>query len=253
MRVHPQSRDTGPSDAVITATDLVKTYHQGTTGIRALDHVSVSIRRGRFTAVVGPSGSGKSTLLHCVAGLDTLTSGRIVLDGVELSGLSDAALTRLRRERIGFVFQSFNLLPQLTALENITLPLTMARKAPDRELVDHLVHILGIADRITHRPAELSGGQQQRVAIARALASRPAVVVADEPTGSLDSRSGADVLAFLRRCTDELGQSVVLVTHDPLAAACADRVLTLADGRLVADETGPGRIPFTGHRTGARL
>ncbi|MFJ8862653.1 ABC transporter ATP-binding protein [Streptomyces sp. NPDC102451] len=223
-------------DDVITATALVKTYRQGTAEVRALDEVSVGVRRARFTAVVGPSGSGKSTLMHCVAGLDTVTSGSIVLDGTEITGLSDRQLTRVRRKRIGFVFQSFNLLPQLTAYENIVLPVTMSGGRPDRELVDHLCEVLGIAHRMSHRPAELSGGQQQRVAVARALVARPAVVFADEPTGNLDSRAGAEVLTVLRRSVDDLGQTVVMVTHDPAAARYADRVLTLADGRVVKDE-----------------
>lgn len=223
-------------DDVITVTSLVKTYRQGTAEVRALDGVSVGVQRARFTAVVGPSGSGKSTLMHCAAGLDTVTSGSIVLDGTELTGLSDRQLTRVRRKQIGFVFQSFNLLPQLTAYENIVLPVTMSGARPDRELVGHTCEVLGIAHRMTHRPAELSGGQQQRVAVARALVARPAVVFADEPTGNLDSRTGAEVLTMLRRSVDELGQSVVMVTHDPAAARYADRVLTLADGRLVRDE-----------------
>lgn len=223
-------------DDVITVTSLVKNYRQGTAVVRALDGVSVGVRRARFTAVVGPSGSGKSTLMHCAAGLDTVTSGSIVLDGTELTGLSDRQLTRVRRKQIGFVFQSFNLLPQLTAYENIVLPVTMSGACPDRERVDHLCEVLGIAHRMTHRPAELSGGQQQRVAVARALVARPAVVFADEPTGNLDTRAGAEVLTMLRRSVDDLGQSVVMVTHDPAAARYADRVLTLADGRLVQDE-----------------
>ncbi|WP_447040445.1 ABC transporter ATP-binding protein [Streptomyces sp. DSM 118878] len=235
MAVHTAARGHAPDD-VITATALVKTYRQGTAEVRALDEVSVGVQRARFTAVVGPSGSGKSTLMHCAAGLDTVTSGSIVLDGTELAGLSDRQLTRVRRERIGFVFQSFNLLPQLTAYENIVLPVTMSGGRPDRDLADHLCEVLGIAHRASHRPAELSGGQQQRVAVARALVARPAVVFADEPTGNLDSRSGAEVLAILRQSVDDLGQSVVMVTHDPAAARYADRVLTLADGRVVKDE-----------------
>jgi putative ABC transport system ATP-binding protein len=239
MSLHTTAPDRAPDaapDDVITATALVKTYRQGTLQVRALDGVSVGIRRARFTAVVGPSGSGKSTLMHCVAGLDGVTSGRIVLDGTELTGLSDRALTRVRRERIGFVFQSFNLLPQLTAYENIVLPVTMAGGRPDRAFVDHLCGVLGITHRLAHRPAELSGGQQQRVAVARALVARPAVVFADEPTGNLDSQAGTEVLTILRQSVDDLGQTVVMVTHDPRAAQYADRVLTLADGRIVGDE-----------------
>ncbi|BFO20890.1 hypothetical protein SHKM778_72780 [Streptomyces sp. KM77-8] len=236
MAVHTAARGRTRDDDVITATALTKTYRQGTTEVRALDGVSVGIRRARFTAVVGPSGSGKSTLMHCVAGLDIVTSGSIVLDGTEITGLSDRQLTRVRRKRVGFVFQSFNLLPQLTAYENIVLPVTMSGGRPDRDLVDHLCDVLGIAHRMSHRPAELSGGQQQRVAVARALVARPAVVFADEPTGNLDSRAGAEVLTMLRRSVDELGQTVVMVTHDPAAARYADQVLTLADGRVVQDE-----------------
>ncbi|CAL9594458.1 putative ABC transporter ATP-binding protein [Streptomyces sp. enrichment culture] len=241
MAVHTVAPGGTPDD-VITATALVKTYRQGTAEVRALDGVTVAVQRARFTAVVGPSGSGKSTLMHCVAGLDTVTSGRIVLDGTEITGLSDRQLTRVRRERIGFVFQSFNLLPQLTAYENIVLPVTMSGGRPDRALVDHLCEVLGIAHRVAHRPSELSGGQQQRVAVVRALVARPAVVFADEPTGNLDSRTGAEVLTVLRQCVDDLGQTVVMVTHDPSAAQYADRVLTLADGRVRGDEhTAPAR------------
>ncbi|MFG2516761.1 ABC transporter ATP-binding protein [Streptomyces sp. NPDC048584] len=256
MAAHTAARDRAPDDDVITTTALTKTYRQGTTEVRALDGVSVGIRRARFTAVVGPSGSGKSTLMHCVAGLDTVTSGSIVLDGTEITGLSDRQLTRVRRKRVGFVFQSFNLLPQLTAYENIVLPVTMSGGRPDRDLVDHLCDVLGIAHRMAHRPAELSGGQQQRVAVARALVARPAVVFADEPTGNLDSRAGDEVLTMLRRSVDELGQTVVMVTHDPAAARYADRVLTLGDGRVVQDEdivpTGRAAALVTGLRAGRR-
>lgn len=224
---------------IATATDLVKTYRQGETEIRALDRVSVGFARARFTAIAGPSGSGKSTLMHCLAGLDSATSGRVVLDGTDLTGLSDRALTRVRRDKVGFVFQSFHLLPQLTALENIALPVSLAGPRPDRELLDHLVGVLGIGDRLSHRPAELSGGQQQRVALARALVARPAVLFADEPTGNLDTRSGTEVLDLLRRSVRDLGQTVVMVTHDPRAAAHADRVLVLADGRLTDDTASP--------------
>ncbi|WP_405870843.1 MULTISPECIES: ABC transporter ATP-binding protein [unclassified Streptomyces] len=222
-------------ERIASAVDLVKVYQQGQTRIRALDGVTVSFTRARFTAIAGPSGSGKSTLMHCLAGLDSPTSGHVSLDNEELSGLSDRGLTRVRRDKVGFVFQSFNLLPQLTALENVVLPVTLSGGHLDRELLDHLVGVLGIGDRMSHRPAELSGGQQQRVALARALLARPAVVFADEPTGNLDSHSGAEVLDFLRRSVHDLGQTVVMVTHDPRAAAYADRVLTLADGRIVDD------------------
>ncbi|MFI6936919.1 ABC transporter ATP-binding protein [Streptomyces sp. NPDC050287] len=220
---------------IAAALNLVKIYRQGQAEVRALDGVTVGFDRARFTAIAGPSGSGKSTLMHCLAGLDAATSGQVVLDGTQLTGLSDRALTRVRRDKIGFVFQSFNLLPQLTALENIALPVTMSGRPVDRDLLDHLVGVLGIGDRMSHRPSELSGGQQQRVALARALVARPAVVFADEPTGNLDSRSGTEVLDFLRRSVRDLGQTVVMVTHDPRAAAYADRVLVLADGRIVDD------------------
>ncbi|MEW2401335.1 ABC transporter ATP-binding protein [Streptomyces sp. NPDC046862] len=222
-------------EGIAAAVDLVKTYQQGGTEIMALDHVTVGFSRARFTAIAGPSGSGKSTLMHCLAGLDSATSGQVLLDGTELTGLSDRALTRVRRDKVGFVFQSFNLLPQLTALENIALPVTMAGRSLDHDLLDHLVGVLGLGDRMTHRPGELSGGQQQRVALARALVARPAVVFADEPTGNLDSRSGTEVLDFLRRSVRDLDQTVIMVTHDPRAAAYADRVLVLADGRVVDD------------------
>ncbi|MFJ8537206.1 ABC transporter ATP-binding protein [Streptomyces sp. NPDC093591] len=220
---------------IAAAVDLVKVHQQGQARIRALDAVTVGFARGRFTAVAGPSGSGKSTLLHCLAGLDSATSGQVLLGDTELTGLSDRALTRVRRDKVGFVFQSFNLLPQLTALENIVLPVTMSGRHLHHDLLDHLVGVLGIGDRLSHRPAELSGGQQQRVALARALVARPVVVFADEPTGNLDSRSGTEVLDLLRRSVRDLDQTVVMVTHDPRAAAYADRVLVLADGRVVDD------------------
>jgi putative ABC transport system ATP-binding protein len=239
----------------VSAEDLVKVYGRDGTGVRALDGVTVGFAPARFTAIMGPSGSGKSTLMHCLAGLDTATSGRVLIGDTELTGLSDRALTTLRRDKIGFVFQSFNLLPQLTAMQNITLPLDLAGRHVDQELVDHLVGVLGIGDRLTHRPGELSGGQQQRVALARALAARPAVVFADEPTGNLDSRSGAEVLDFLRKSVRDLGQTVVMVTHDPGAAAYADRALVLADGRIVDDLDTPTRASVTDalqNRTGTR-
>ncbi|MEV1063262.1 ABC transporter ATP-binding protein [Streptomyces sp. NPDC050263] len=220
---------------IASAVALVKHYRQGEAHVRALDGVTVGFTRARFTAVSGPSGSGKSTLMHCLAGLDSATSGQVVLDGTELTGLSDRALTRVRRDKVGFLFQSFNLLPQLSALENIALPVTMAGRRLDHDLLDHLVGVLGIGDRLAHRPGELSGGQQQRVALARALVARPAVIFADEPTGNLDSRSGTEVLDLLRRSVRDLGQTVVMVTHDPHAAAYADRVVVLADGRIVND------------------
>ncbi|SCL38349.1 putative ABC transport system ATP-binding protein [Micromonospora rhizosphaerae] len=238
MRTHaPAPPDV--SQAAVAAVDLVKVYGTGDTAVRALDGVSVGFDRARFTAIMGPSGSGKSTLMHCLAGLDTATSGRVLLGGAELTGQSDRRLTRVRRERIGFVFQSFNLLPQLTAAQNITLPLDLAGRQPDRDLLTHLVGVLGLADRLGHRPSELSGGQQQRVALARALVSRPEVVFADEPTGNLDSHSGAEVLSFLRDSVRDLGQTIVMVTHDPVAAAYADRAVLLADGRIAGDIDKP--------------
>ncbi len=215
------------------AVDAVKLYGQGDTSVRALAGVTVDIPAGRFTAIMGPSGSGKSTLLHCLAGLDSLTSGEVWIGDLELGRLSDKALTKVRRERLGFVFQSFNLVPTLTALENITLPLDIAGRRPDQEWVDLVIDTLGIRDRLRHRPSELSGGQQQRVAVARALASRPQIIFADEPTGNLDSRSGAQILDFMSRAVRDLGQTIVMVTHDPIAAAYSDSVLFLADGRLV--------------------
>ncbi|WP_328852878.1 ABC transporter ATP-binding protein [Micromonospora globbae] len=231
--------------AAVAAIELVKVYGSGDTAVRALDGVSVGFDRAGFTAIMGPSGSGKSTLMHCLAGLDTATSGRVLLGGTELTGRSDRTLTRVRRERVGFVFQSFNLLPQLTAAQNITLPLDLAGRQPDRDLLAHLVGVLGLADRLGHRPSELSGGQQQRVALARALVSRPEVVFADEPTGNLDSRSGAEVLSVLRDSVRDLGQTVVMVTHDPIAAAYADRVVLLADGRVVGEIDRPDQGSVT--------
>jgi putative ABC transport system ATP-binding protein len=221
--------------SAVAAVDLVKVYGAGDTAVRALDGVTVGFERGRFTAIMGPSGSGKSTLMHCLAGLDTATSGQVLLGGTDLTKQPDKVLTKARRERIGFVFQSFNLLPQLTAAANITLPLDLAGRKPDIAFQDKLIGTLGLSGRLGHLPAELSGGQQQRVALARALVSRPEVVFADEPTGNLDSRSGAEVLALLRDSARELGQTIVMVTHDPGAAAYADRVVMLADGRLAGE------------------
>ncbi|WSY71131.1 ABC transporter ATP-binding protein [Streptomyces sp. NBC_00879] len=212
---------------------LTKAYGTGETTVRALDAVDVDIARGRFTAVMGPSGSGKSTLMHCLAGLDTVSAGQVWLGDTEITGLKERELTRLRRDRIGFMFQAFNLLPTLTAAENITLPMDIAGRKPDREWVEQVIDTLGLRDRLKHRPSELSGGQQQRVACARALASRPELIFADEPTGNLDSRAGAEVLAFLREAVDRLEQTVVMVTHDPGAAAHSDLVLFLADGKIV--------------------
>ena len=219
--------------------DAVKVYGSNGTEVRALDGVSVDIAAGTFTAVMGPSGSGKSTLMHCLAGLDTLTSGHTYIGDQDLGELSDRALTRVPRERIGFVFQAFNLLPTLSAQENITLPMDLAGTKPDHAWLGQVIETVGLADRLHHRPSELSGGQQQRVAVARALASRPQVVFADEPTGNLDRRSGTEVLTFLRQAVDRFAQTVVMVTHDPVAASYADRVLFLADGRIVDHLDGP--------------
>ena len=221
--------------AIVSATDLERVFGEGPTAVRALDDVSIDFPRGRFTAIMGPSGSGKSTLMHLLAGLDRPTAGEVVIDGVSLSGLDDAALTKLRRDKIGFVFQFFNLLPVLTAKENLLLPLSLAGRGPDPTLLEQLVTTVGLGDRLEHRPSELSGGEQQRVAIARALVSKPAVVFADEPTGNLDSRSGDEVLALLRQAVDEFGQTVVVVTHDAHAASTADRVVVLVDGKIVQD------------------
>ncbi|MFG2042441.1 ABC transporter ATP-binding protein [Dactylosporangium sp. NPDC048998] len=221
------------------AHELVKIYGRGDTAVRALDGASVSIPAGTFTAVMGPSGSGKSTLMHALAGLDTVDAGRVLLGGTDLTALDERRRTLLRRERLGFVFQSFNLVPALTAAENIRLPLTLAGRSPDPAWLDLLVETLGLAGRLHHRPAELSGGQQQRVAVARALIARPEIVFADEPTGNLDSRSGEALLDFLRDAAHRLGQTIVMVTHDPRAAAYADRVVFLADGRVVAELDDP--------------
>jgi putative ABC transport system ATP-binding protein len=222
-----------------SAEELTKVYGSGDSRVVALDTVSVDFHSGRFTAIMGPSGSGKSTLMHCVAGLDTPTGGRVRLGGIDLTGLADDELTALRRDRVGFVFQAFNLLPTLTAWENITLPLDLAGRRPDPRLAEMIIDAVRLGDRLHHRPAQLSGGQQQRVACARALVTGPEVVFADEPTGALDSRASADLLALLRRGVDEFGHTVVMVTHEPAAAAYADRVLFLADGRLVDELHGP--------------
>ncbi|MCY0927211.1 ABC transporter ATP-binding protein [Streptomyces sp. H27-H1] len=221
------------------ATGLSKVYGQGETQVVALDNVSVDFGQGRFTAIMGPSGSGKSTLMHCVAGLDTFSAGSVRIGETELSTLKDKQLTQLRRDKIGFIFQAFNLLPTLTALENITLPMDIAGRKPDQQWLNSVISMVGLSDRLSHRPTELSGGQQQRVAVARALASRPEIIFGDEPTGNLDSRSGAEVLGFLRNSVRELGQTVVMVTHDAVAASYADRVIFLADGRIVDEMHGP--------------
>lgn len=229
---------TGTRDAV-RAVGLTKVYGSGGTAVRALDSVDVGFAAGQFTAIMGPSGSGKSTLMHCLAGLDSVTSGQVLLGDTDLTRLGDRELTLTRRDRLGFVFQAFNLLPTLDALANITLPLQLAGRSVDRPWFDQVVTVLGIGDRLAHRPSELSGGQQQRVAVARALVTRPEVVFADEPTGNLDSHSGSEVLSFLRTSVRELGQTVVMVTHDASAAAYADRVVMLADGRLSGEILEP--------------
>jgi putative ABC transport system ATP-binding protein len=224
---------------MLIAKDVSKVYGTGPNAVQALDGVTVGFDAGEFAAIMGPSGSGKSTLMHCLAGLDTVTTGSIRIGDTELSGLSDHQLTLLRRDRIGFIFQSFNLLPALTAEQNIRLPLELAGREPDATWVAEVIGVLGIGDRLGHRPSEMSGGEQQRVACARALVARPDVIFADEPTGNLDSRAGADVLGFLRHSVRELGQTIIMVTHDPLAASYADRVVFLADGRVHGELMGP--------------
>jgi putative ABC transport system ATP-binding protein len=228
----PAGTDAG---AAARAVDLVKVYGTGDAAVRALDRITASFEESRFTAIMGPSGSGKSTLLHCLAGLDTPTEGQVFIGDVDITTLSEKKLTQLRRDKVGFVFQAYNLVPTLTASENITLPMDIAGRTPDAEWVDGVIDTIGLRDRLKHRPSELSGGQQQRVAAARALASRPEIVFADEPTGNLDSRSGAELLGFLRHAVDEFGQTIVMVTHDATAASHSDRVVFLSDG-LAVDE-----------------
>ncbi len=233
-----------PIPAVRTAAaartaEAVKVYGQGPTAVTALDSIDVEFERGRFTAIMGPSGSGKSTLLHCLAGLDGLTSGQVFLGDVELGSLDERRLTRLRRDRVGFVFQAFNLIPTLTAEENVELPLALAGRKPDPEWFDTVVKAVRLRDRLRHRPTQMSGGQQQRTAAARALVSRPEIVFADEPTGNLDSASGAELLRFMRQAVDDFGQTIVMVTHDPVAASYADRIVFLADGRIVDQMLDP--------------
>ncbi|GHE43005.1 hypothetical protein GCM10018785_10840 [Streptomyces longispororuber] len=235
----PGTERAEPSGTAARARGLTKAYGAGETAVLALDAVDVDIARRRFTAVMGPSGSGKSTLMHTLAGLDSVSAGQVWLGDTEITGLKERELTRLRRDRVGFMFQSFNLIPTLSARENITLPMDIAGRRPDPEWLEHVIDTLGLRDRLRHRPAQLSGGQQQRVACARALAARPELIFADEPTGNLDSRAGLEVLGFLREAVDALGQTVVMVTHDPGAAAHSDVVLFLADGRIVDEMAAP--------------
>jgi putative ABC transport system ATP-binding protein len=239
---------TDPRGVAPTATSMraaastehaTKIFGKGATEVRALDDVTVGFKKGHFTAIMGPSGSGKSTLLHCIAGLDTLTEGSAFIGDVDLSTLNDNRLTVLRRDHVGFVFQAFNLVPTLTAEENIVLPLALAGRRGDQAWIAEVVATVGLTDRLKHRPSELSGGQQQRVAVARAVATKPQIIFADEPTGNLDSKSGADVLRFLRDAVEQMGQSIVMVTHDPVAASYADRIVFLADGRIVDEMTEP--------------
>ncbi len=225
--------------AAARAVDAVKIYGSGETEVRALDGVDITFEQGKFTAIMGPSGSGKSTLMHCMAALDNLTEGQAFIGDTDLSTLTDKELTLLRRDRLGFIFQAFNLVPTLNAIENITLPMDLARREPDQEWVDNVITTVGLSDRLTHRPNELSGGQQQRVAVSRALASQPEIIFADEPTGNLDSRSGNDVLKFMRDAVDDLGQTIVMVTHDAKAASYADRTVFLADGLLQGEMLNP--------------
>ena len=233
------ARDPLPAGSAARAIEAVKIYGEGPTAVRALDGITLDIPSGQFTAIMGASGSGKSTLLHCLAGLDELSSGRVMIGDTDLSDLDDTALTRLRRDRVGFIFQSYNLIPTLSAEENISLPLSIARRKPDAAWFTAVVETLSLGDRLAHRPSQLSGGQQQRVAAARALITRPDLVFADEPSGNLDSRSGHQLLEFLRRAVDDFGQAIVMVTHDANAAAYADRVVFLADGRVVDELLSP--------------
>jgi putative ABC transport system ATP-binding protein len=228
-----------PVTAAASADAALKVYGDGDTEIRALDGVSVAFARGQFSAIMGPSGSGKSTLMHCMAGLDGLTSGRVWIGDQDLTELSERDLTLLRRERVGFVFQAFNLIPTLSAIENMTLPMDLAGRSPDPDWLDEVVTTVGLKDRLKHRPSELSGGQQQRVAVARALASKPEIIFADEPTGNLDSRAGAEILDFMRNAVTQLGQTIVMVTHDPVAAGYADRAIFLTDGSITGEMHDP--------------
>jgi putative ABC transport system ATP-binding protein len=235
----PMATGYQPVSYAAGAVDATKVYGKGDSVVRALDGINVGFEAGRFTAIMGPSGSGKSTLMHCVAGLDDLTSGAVYIGDRDLTTMSDRKLTKLRRDRVGFVFQAFNLVPTLSAIENITLPMDLAGRKADTEWLDAVVDTVGLRNRLSHRPTELSGGQQQRVAVARALASRPEIIFADEPTGNLDSRSGAEILSFMRLAVREMGQTIVMVTHDPVAASYADRVVFLVDGRIVHEVHQP--------------
>ena len=239
--VPPTTGDTARPTARVAASAIgaTKVYGSGDTRVTALDDVDIEFRAGELTAIMGPSGSGKSTLMHCVAGLDDLSGGRVLIGDTDLTTLNDRQLTILRRDKIGFIFQAFNLVPTLSAIENITLPSSLAGRKPDAAWLDTVVSTVGLGDRLRHRPSELSGGQQQRVAVARALASRPEIIFADEPTGNLDSRTGSEILAFMRRAVRELGQTIVMVTHDPSAASYAGRVVFLADGRIVDELADP--------------
>jgi putative ABC transport system ATP-binding protein len=227
------------TNAAAHATGACKVYRAGDSEVRALDGVDVSFEKGKFTAIMGPSGSGKSTLMHCIAGLDALTSGSVFIGDTDLSTLNDKQLTELRREKIGFIFQAFNLIPTLNAYENITLPLTLGKKKGDVAWIDRVIDTISLRDRLDHRPSELSGGQQQRVAVARALASQPDIIFADEPTGNLDSKTGSEVLTFMKRAVTDLGQTIVMVTHDAVAASYADRIVFLADGRVAGEMFSP--------------
>lgn len=230
--------------AAARAINVSKIYGHDDSEVRALDDVTIQFEKGHFTAIMGPSGSGKSTLMHCMAGLDSLSNGSVALGGTTLAGLSDKALTRLRREQIGFIFQAFNLIPTLNAYENILLPLSLGGEKGDASWIDNVIDTIGLRDRLTHRPSELSGGQQQRVAVARALASKPAIIFADEPTGNLDSKTGGEVLGFMRKAVTNLGQTIVMVTHDAVAASYADRIVFLKDGKIAGEmfEPTPDRV-----------
>ena len=232
------------TDVAARAVAATKIYGSGDTEVRALDGIDVEFQRGAYTAIMGPSGSGKSTLMHCMAGLDTVTSGQVFIGDTDLSTLKERDLTLLRRDNVGFVFQAYNLVPTLSAIENITLPMDLAGESPDQEWLDRVIDAVGLADRMNHRPNELSGGQQQRVAVSRALASQPSIIFADEPTGNVDSTTGAEILDFMRRAVNELGQTIVMVTHDPVAASYSERVVFLADGRIVGglEDPTPERI-----------